>query len=112
MLSLSSHLLNTQRTGNIKICHKAGNVSTGDLAVVDIIEDHNWIPPGHALGLLRHLGLLVLPVDVGDGQTVQLPHSGQHRHRELITLVSKEVWEVGTQQDDAIGQIPVILAGR
>ena len=106
------HLLKIQRAGNIEVRHKAGNFPTGDLTVIHVVQHDDRIPPSHALGLLRHPGLLVLPVNVGDRQPVQLPHRGQHRHGELIALVSEQVGEVGAQQDDALGQVRVILAGR
>ena len=78
--------------------------------MVNVIKDHHWIPATDALSLLSYLGLLVLPVDIGDGQAVQLPHRGEDGDGELVALVSKQVRKVGAEQDDAVGEIPVILA--
>ena len=49
------------------------------------------------------------PVDVGDGQPVQLPHQGEHGHGEGVTLVPEQVREVGADQDDAGSLLRVIL---
>lgn len=78
--------------------------------MVNVIKDHHWIPSTDALSLLSNLGLLVLPVDIGDGQAVQLPYGGEDRDGVLVAFVSKQVRKVGAEQDDAVGEIPVILA--
>ena len=52
---------------------------------------------------------LYRPVDVGDGQAVQLAHHGQHGHGEGVTLVTEEVGEVGAYQDDSGSFLSVIL---
>ena len=89
--------------------HKARYVPTGDLAVVDVINNDDWISAVSSLLLLSRRGLLVLPENVGESQTVQLPHSCQHWDWELVADVSEEVGQVGAQQDDPTGHVGVVL---
>ena len=77
--------------------------------MVDVINDDHWIPPLGPLLLLSQGGLLVLPEDVGESETVKFPDSGEDWHWELIANISKQVWQVGSQQDDSTGQVTVIL---
>ena len=49
------------------------------------------------------------PVDIGDGQAVQLAHHSEHGDGELVALVAKQVREVGADQDDAGGLVSVVL---
>ena len=110
--------------------------------MVSVVYDHHRIPVLLAQSCLRCQGLLVLsvqtvllenilafcfkfrnlatlqasvlhpPVDVGEGHAVQLAHHGEHGDGEGVAGVSEQVGEVGAQQDDALGQVRVILAGR
>lgn len=89
-----SDLLYIQRTGDIRVSDKAGYLPAGHLAVVGVINDDHWVPPLSSLLLLGHRGLLVLSEDVGERETVKLPDSGEDRDGELVTDVTKEVWEV------------------